>query len=242
MNELACKEVCLEAVKYNWKLLIEKPVGHNFSEAIFIDKLCTDYGVDAYVGLNRRFYSSTMALQKILRGINGKRVVTVLDQEDAELATLSGRPKKVVDNWMYANSIHLLIIFNSSVEKHIHTSIYPDGTPKDRDPVIAELKFSSGDVGIYHAVWDAPGPWSVTVSTNEVRGELRPLEILSLQFKGSRKTSEVAIDEIDKEYKPGLMRQARELIETFYGNTSELVTVAEATKSMKLVKSIYEQE
>ena len=75
-----------------------------------------------------------------------------------------------------------------------------------------------------------------------MRGELRPLEILSLQFKGSRKTSEVAIDEIDKEYKPGLMRQARELIETFYGNTSELVTVTEATKSMKLVKSIYEQE
>ena len=52
----------------------------------------------------------------------------------------------------------------------------------------------------------------------------------------------MAIDEIDKEYKPGLMRQARELIETFYGNTSELVTVTEATKSMKLVKSIYEQE
>ena len=243
VNELACKEVCLEAVKYNWKLLIEKPVGHNFSEAIFIDKLCTDCGVDAYVGLNRRFYGSTMALQKILRGINGKRVVTVLDQEDAELATLSGRPKKVVDNWMYANSIHLIDYFQQFCRgEHIHTSILSRWNPKDRDPVIAELKFSSGDVGIYHAVWDAPGPWSVTVSTNEVRGELRPLEILSLQFKGSRKTSEVAIDEIDKEYKPGLMRQARELIETFYGNTSELVTVTEATKSMKLVKSIYEQE
>ena len=25
-------KICLEAVKYNWKLLIEKPVGHKFSE------------------------------------------------------------------------------------------------------------------------------------------------------------------------------------------------------------------
>ena len=45
---------------------------------------------------------------------------------------------------------------------------------------------------------------------------LEQIYILSLQFKGSRKTSEVEIDEIDKEYKPGLMRQARELIETFW--------------------------
>ena len=112
---------------------IEKPVGHNFGEAIFIDKLCTDYGVDAYVGLNRRFYSSTMALQKILRGINGKRVVTVLDQEDAELATLSGRPKKVVDNWMYANSIHLIDYFQQFCRgEHIQTRFIQMGSQRSK--------------------------------------------------------------------------------------------------------------
>ena len=243
VSELACKEVCLEAVKYNWKLLIEKPAGHNLDEAIYIKKLCADYGVDAYVGFNRRFYSSTMALQRSLKAVNGKRVVTVLDQEDAELAKLSGRPQEVVDNWMYANSIHLIDYFHQFCRgNHIQTNILSKWDPKKRNPVIAELKFSSGDIGIYHGVWDAPGPWSVTVSTSDLRGELRPLELLSLQFKGSRKVSKVKIDEIDEEYKAGLMRQSRALIATCYGDKSELVTVKEATKSMQLVESIYKQD
>ena len=51
---------------------------------------------------------------------------------------------------MYANSMHLIDYFQQFCRgEHIHTNILSRWNPKDRDPVIAELKFSSDDVGIY---------------------------------------------------------------------------------------------
>ena len=60
--ELSTKSVCLEAFKYGWKILIEKPVGYNLKEAkeIFEFSLKTESTV--YVALNRRHYSSTLNL------------------------------------------------------------------------------------------------------------------------------------------------------------------------------------
>ena len=80
--ELACKTVCKQAFNYPWALLIEKPVGYNFSEALEIEIEAAQKGARAYVALNRRFYSSTLQLKAALEGTSGTRVVSILDQEE----------------------------------------------------------------------------------------------------------------------------------------------------------------
>ena len=65
-----------------------------------------------YVALNRRFYSSTKAVMRKLDNYQEQRLITVLDQEDTKKAELMKRPKKVIENWMYANSIHLIDYFH----------------------------------------------------------------------------------------------------------------------------------
>ena len=105
--------------------------------------------------------------------------------------------------------------------------------------VIAQLEFSSGDLGLYQGVWNAPGPWSVSVCTSTLRGELRPIEQLSLQEAGSRKSTLQPSDPLDQKFKPGLIRQAQAAINATQGTTHKLPTIHEANKSMKIVESIY---
>ena len=140
---------------------------------------------------------------------------------------------------MYANSIHLIDYFSQLCRGDHQSTQILSWDPEEPGPVIAQLKFSSGDVGLYQACWNAPGPWSVALSIKELRAELRPIEQLTLQQAGSRKAELQACDPIDHEFKPGLWRQAQEAIKATRGESSALPTIAEANRSMALVASIY---
>ena len=241
--ELACQSVCEQAFQHPWTLLIEKPVGYTLTQAHQIEQTAETLGAKAYVALNRRFYGSTLQLQKELQSTEGPRVVTILDQEDAKSALAAGQPAEVVQNWMYANSIHLIDYFSQLCRgEHIRTDILTPWDPENPGPVIAQLQFSSGDIGVYQAVWNAPGPWSVAVSTAPLRAELRPIEQLSLQNAGSRQAELQAADPIDQQFKPGLLRQAQAAIQAAKSQATTLPTLKEANRSMAVVASIYGME
>ena len=141
---------------------------------------------------------------------------------------------------MYANSIHLIDYFTQFCRgNHVKTHILSPWTPEAPGTVIAQLYFESGDLGLYQASWNAPGPWSVAVCTNELRAELRPIEQLNLQKYGTRKSVLKNIDEVDEHFKPGLLRQAQAAVRAVRGEQTHLPTIKEANKSMSLVASIY---
>ena len=238
--ELACLNVCKQAFQHPWTLLIEKPVGYTLSEARMIDQLAVVHGARAYVALNRRFYGSTLQLQQALKGIDPPRVVTILDQEDAAGALAAGQPLEVVRHWMFANSIHLIDYFSLLCRgDHLDTQLLIPWQPEAPGHVVAQLRFSSGDTGLYQAVWNAPGPWSVAVSTPDLRAELRPIEQLGLQPAGSRQVLLQPVDSQDQQFKPGLLRQAQAAIQAARGEPTTLATLTEANRSMALVASIY---
>lgn len=238
---LHARQVCEEAFCYPWKLLIEKPVGYNLAEAEHIRDLAVSLSSEAYVALNRRQYGSTISVQKALVDNNAQRLIHVFDQEDLISAKNAGQPELVVKNWMYANSIHLIDLFR----------ILGRGDIESVDPVLswnslvpsfvsAKIQFSSGDIGLYDAVWNAPGPWAVTVTTQSTRLEMRPVEQASIQIYPSRKLDPLPEHEWDKKFKPGLRRQAEEAIKAVKGEPHNLVSVAEGVETMKLVSAIYE--
>jgi len=238
--ELACQAVCEQAFRHPWTMLIEKPVGHTLAEANKIEQQAVARGAKVFVALNRRFYGSTLQLKQALQGIEEQRVVTILDQEDAAGALAAGQPPEVVHNWMYANSIHLIDYFSQLCRgDHISTQVLTPWNPVAPGAVIAQLRFSSGDTGLYQAMWNAPGPWSVAVSTQQLRAELRPIEQLSLQQAGSRQLEPQAEDPLDQQFKPGLLRQAQAAIKAARGQDTILPTLAEANRSMALIASIY---
>lgn len=240
VNELSAREICLQAFRHSWLCFLEKPVGIDLPQAEEIMAAASRANVTAYVGLNRRSYSSTRLALRELSLDEGPRLISVLDQQDMASARDGGQPELVVRNYMYANSLHLIDYFNLFGRGEIVQVSPTQPWNADRPGhVVATVQYSSGDVGVYQAVWDGPGPWSVTVTNPAIRTEMRPLERLSVQRRGQRALSEIPVDAVDAEFKPGLRYQAEQVVAALQGQSATLATLEEATRSMALCADIY---
>jgi predicted dehydrogenase len=238
--ELATESVCKMAFQYPWICLIEKPVGYNLENATIILDEARRTGVKAYVALNRRHYSSTVNVMEQMSETKQPRVIHIYDQEAPKAAFSAGQPALVVENWMYANSIHLIDYFSILGRgKIISVQHVVPWNAENPFHICTKIVYDSGDIGIYEAVWNAPGPWSVIVNTPEKRWEMRPLEKAVSQLNGSRKQDPIELHTWDKEFKPGLRLQAEEAIKAVKGLAHKLPTLEDAYESMKLTKEIY---
>lgn len=240
VNELSARDICLQAFRHPWLCFLEKPVGIDLSQAEEILTAASHMGAQAYVALNRRSYSATRLALQELAADDGPRLISVLDQQDMVSAREGGQPDEVVRNYMYANSIHLIDYLNlfgrGDIVRVEPTQPWNAGRPGH---VVATVHYSSGDVGVYQAVWDGPGPWSVIVTNRAIRTEMRPLERLSVQRRGQRGLTEIPVGAIDTEFKPGLRHQAEQVVAMLQGQSSTLATLQEATRSMALCADIY---
>lgn len=240
VNELSMPDVCAESFRFPWVCLLEKPVGVNLPVAKQILEQSRRADARAFVALNRRSYSATRQALRELAVDDSPRMISVLDQEDQEAARAAGQPEEVVRNWMYANSIHLIDYFSFMARGDVvsvdHGALW---TPELPCFVAATIRFSSGDVGVYQAVWNAPGPWSVTVTNRRIRLEMRPLERLAVQRRAERRLTEIEPESVDAEFKPGLRYQAEQLISVLEGRNSSLATLDDAMRSMELCARIY---
>ena len=233
--------VMKKIVKYDWLIFIEKPVGYNFLESKKIECLAEKNKKKVLVAHNRRFYSSvTKALKEIQKNTEYKRFVHIQDQQSYEEARKFKHPEKVVKNFMYANSIHLIDLMFVFCRGHIKKikNIKP-WKGESTEIVLSTIEFSSGDLALYEGIWKGPGPWACTITTKSKRWSLKPIESLDVQEYGSRKLQKVNIDLIDHKFKPGLVVQAQNVINFLKSKPNSSVTIRESLKTMKLIKDIF---
>jgi len=239
--ELTVNAVCKQVFKHPWQVLIEKPAGYNLQDAEEIAAVADKAGRKAYVALNRRHYSSTRAVEMELESVEDLRLVQVFDQENPQAALEGGQPLTVVENWMYANSIHIIDYFCVFCRGEItEVSHVIRWDPKEPRFVLTKIQYSSGDIGVYQAIWNGPGPWAVTVTTQSKRWEMRPLEQATSQLYKSRKSEPIPLHSWDTQFKAGLRQQAEETIKALRGETNKLPTLVDGIATMRLVNRIYE--
>lgn len=238
--ELSANEVAKACFKHAWTVLMEKPAGLDVADAEDIAAAASRASRDAYVALNRRQYSATAAALQKLASDSGVRFIRVQDQQDQAAALAAGQPARVVANWMYANSIHVVDYFRvfgrgkvESVEPVVPWDAARPGV------VVSSLRFSSGDVGLYEGVWDGPGPWAVTVSTPAQRLEMRPLEQVGVQVRGERKLVPQEPARWDTEFKAGFRLQAEKAVAAACGRPAGLPTLQDGIETMQLVRRIF---
>ena len=238
--ELAANSVIRACIEYPWSLLVEKPAGYNLADAVDIESAARAKNSRVYVAFNRRFYSSTRSVLLDLKTTNETRFIHVQDQEDQKRALEAGQPQLVVENWMYANSIHVIDYFAFFGRGEI-TAVEPvvAWNPKTPWIVIAKIRFASGDIGLYEGIWNGPGPWSVSINMPSKRWEMRPLEQAAYQLAGQRKLEPVEPHAWDHQFKPGLRLMAEQAVAAAQGRPTELPTLIDSLKSMRLVKSIF---
>lgn len=239
--ELAANQVCRFVFEHPWTALLEKPVGYDLDDAEEITTMAKSKNSKAFVALNRRYYSSTRTVLSDMQQGEGLRYIHIQDQEDPKRALEAGQPKLVVDNWMFANSVHVIDYFCMFGRGEIVAveSIIP-WQPKSPGVVVAKVLFDSGDIGLYEGIWSGPGPWSASINTAKKRWEMRPLEQAAFQLDGQRKLEQVPVDSADQKFKPGLRLQAQEAISAALGDPTDLPTLDDALRTMKLVSAIFQ--
>lgn len=235
-----CLQVVLNLLRFDSTLLIEKPAGLDLFEARELSKMGKQYQGTNFVAFNRRYYSSCKLALGQFASDDGPRLIDVLDQQDPILALSAGFSPKVVDKWMYANSIHIVDLARSfargSVEK-VSTGEWPFN-PHQRVR-FAEVHFNSGDFFRYLAAWNAPGPWSVDITTPRKRVTLKPLEDVYVQEEGNRFQRKIRTSIRDKRFKPGLWELLSDLDLYLRGGRCSLPSLEESLASMELVHAIY---
>ena len=238
--ETAMRGVAVECTRHPWALLLEKPPGMHLADARSIQTAVARAGRKAWVGLNRRFLHSSQTAALDLAGHPGPRFIHVQDQQDQGVARALNHPAEVVDHWMFANSIHLVdylrFFGRGSVTKITPVAGWDAASPSI---VLARVDFDSGDVGLYEAIWNGPGPWAVTVSTSVRRWEMRPLEHAQYQNAGERKLHAVAPSELDVRFKPGFRLQAEHVAAAVRGLPNSAPTLDEALETMALIDAVY---
>lgn len=238
--ELSVSRICELCFEHPWTVLVEKPAGYDVADAEAIEAAAAAKRRRAFVALNRRHLGSTRAVLADLANVSGPRLIKIQDQEAPAAALQAGQPPLVVENWMYANSIHMIDLFAVLGRgKIVEVSPVIRWNPAEPRYVAARISYDSGDVGLYEAVWNAPGPWAVTVTTPEKRWEMRPVEKASYQLAGTRVLEPAADDPWDTAFKPGLRRQAELAVRAVSGQVTDLPTLSDALASMRLTQSIY---
>jgi predicted dehydrogenase len=237
--ETAINPVVKQALKHPWTILMEKPVGLDFADAEDIAAAAKAAKARVFVGLNRRALSSTQAVLGDLADDPGPRFIHVQDQQSLDTARQIGHAPQVVDNWMYANSIHL-VDYIPALGRGKITEVVPvvRWNPKVPTVVIAKVAFDSGDIALYEGIWNGPGPWACTVTTPRRRWELRPLEKAVFQNAGERKQIPVEPHAWDAEFKPGFRLQAEQVASALRG-TGNATSLDEALRTMRLVRDIF---
>jgi predicted dehydrogenase len=237
---LAMNSVSRACFQHPWTVLLEKPPGYNMADAIEIRTAAAGHRV--LVAFNRRFLSSTRAALAGLAEQDGPRFIHVQDQEDRREAGSLGHPAAVVENWMYANSIHVIDYLRLFGRGDI-VSVSPvvEWDPDKSPYVVAKVEFDSGDIGLYQGIWDGPGSWAVSVSTSQMRWEMRPLEQAAYQARGDRQMHPVEMHPWDRQFKPGFRLQAQMAVAAALGESSDSPTLAEAMETMTLIAVIFRQ-
>lgn len=239
--ELAMRAVSRQCFDFPWTILLEKPPGYNLTDAEAIHTAATAARARAFVALNRRFYGCTRMVLADLSASEGRRFIKVQDQEDTVAALAAGQPPEVVANWMYGNSIHLIDYFRLFGRGPIAaTESIVRWQPENPNVVVTRIDFASGDVGIYEGIWNAPGPWAVTVVMPSMRWELRPLEQGARQRRGERLLEPMQCDPRDVHFKPGLRLQAEMAVAAALGRPHDCVEIADALETMRLISRIFE--
>ena len=241
--ELATFEIIKTFSKVGVPLLVEKPVGLTLAEALEIENYAKVSSTQIFAALNRRFYGSSQNVFKEIAASSEKRFIQVNDQEDTVAAIAAGQPQQVVDNWMFANSIHI-IDYIAVVCRGEPTIQYKKVTPLTENAFVlhASVVFSSGDEALYICYWNVPGGWSVNISTASKNWQLSPLEVARSRNLGDRQYTQFEPDSIDSSYKPGLVRILFELEKCSKSQKHSLTSMAEVNRTMKLIDLIYSND
>jgi len=226
----------------NKPFLCEKPVGINFKQSLLINSLIRKNS-KFFVALNRRFFNSVITLKEMIKKNKKPIKIIVNDQQDLLHAKKIKKKQIVINNYMYANSIHLI-----DLARYLINSTSNDfkifNIKKKKNFIKSKIIFSNKDQIDYNCKWNVPGRWSIKLNLPNRKFLLKPIEDLLIKKKLKYCKYSKLIDNDDFNFKPGIKKiiNSFKLILKSKKPKYNLITMDDYLKSVFLVKCIYEKK
>lgn len=220
------------------QILAEKPGAKSIEEARELFEALKGYQTAVFIAYNRRFYSSVKQLQKIITEDGGVSSFNFEFTEWSHVITPLQKAPGVKENWLFANSTHVIdLAFFLGGEPKKMSSYTADSLEWHQVAIFAGSGISNkGALFTYQANWKAPGRWGIEILTSRHRLYLRPLEKLQIQKIGSVQVENHPLeDDLDINYKPGLFSQTQAFL---FGEETELVSLADHIRNCNYYEQI----
>ncbi len=239
VNQLS--ETVIKLLKYGIReVLVEKPAGLYKSDFLRIIELCNTKNACVYVAYNRRFYASTEKAIEIIQQDGGVSSYNFEFTEWGYKIEETSHPVEVKEEWLLANSSHVIDLAFFLGGSPIEMSSYCAGSLDWHSRASKYAGAGMTDKGAlfsYQANWDAPGRWAVEVLTREHRLYFKPMEKLAVQNRGAVQISEMEIDDkLDIEFKPGLYKQTKAFLSD--EKDPRLLTIEKQVKHLEFYEKI----
>lgn len=219
------------------KILIEKPLALNFKQNIKLDRLKNNLKKNIFIGLNRRFFGSTIYLKKNLPTLfKQKRLIEVYDCQNEKFFDKKKFPQVVRKNLMYANSIHLIDYFNIFCRGKIIETYVTKKKINKFNFLSSVLKFSSGDVGYYYCDLNYSSKWKIRVCTENEAWTMSPLEKIHYENYKSKKNFSLSFK---TNFKDGFYNQVDNFQRILNNKKNSLVNISSYFNTIRMIHKIY---
>jgi predicted dehydrogenase len=209
VSVLAVHEVASRFLSAGIPTFLEKPPGIHTWQTQELADLARENSTLAMVGVNRRFYSTSMAARKTALAAGPIQTVTVEAHEDIQRVRNGTKfPPEVLHRWSAANGIHALDMirfFGGDVSSV--TSIQHKVEGETPDAHGALIEFENGALGRAGMDWLGPGGHRFEIRTAGMTLTSSPgYRTVTVQERGKDRFL-LEYDEIDLNYKAGFFRQ-----------------------------------
>lgn len=226
VNLGSLSSTCITLMNYGVKnILCEKPGFLYPSECAEVLRVAEITKSNVYLAYNRRFYSSVLKAEEIIKEDGGVKSFNFEFTEWGHVIEKLDKPQGDLENWFFANSTHVVDLAFYLGGKPTQISSFTAGILSWHKPAVfaGAGVTDKGALFNYSANWAAPGRWGVEILTANHRLYFRPMEELQIQNIGSVKITPVVLDNTnDNVFKPGFFLQTKAFLE---GNISRLCTI-----------------
>lgn len=221
------------------RVLVEKPAGIDPNEVTELASYAQVKQASVFVAYNRRFYASTQAAKRIIEEDGGVTSLKVEFSEFSHRVAETSNADIVKQNWLYANSTHVLDLafYLSSFPKVLKALSWGGLDWHPRGSVFVGHGQLENDAPFsYYADWNSAPRWSVDIGTQARTLTFQPLEKLKYRKRDGFAEYQVELDDVkDTTFKPGLWQQTRAFIESHNDIDRRLVDLRDHSKHMKNV-------
>jgi len=209
VSVLAVHEVASRFLSAGIPTFLEKPPGIHTWQTQELADLARENSTLAMVGVNRRFYSTSMAARKTALAAGPIQTVTVEAHEDIQRVRNGTKfPPEVLHRWSAANGIHALDMirfFGGDVSSVTSIQHKVEGEMPDAHGALIE--FENGALGRAGMDWLGPGGHRYEIRTAGMTLTSSPgYRTVTVQERGKDRFL-LEHDEIDLNYKAGFFRQ-----------------------------------